>query len=160
MDINPDIIKPVSFDQDLIGRKSINFDVIGEPFAKQRPRAARKGAFITIYTPKETKNYESRVAKAYTRIYNDQQLSGALTVKIEGTFSVPNSATKIKRKEMLEGTYPHIKKPDCDNMGKVCLDALNGIAYPDDAIINELYISKKYGKQAKVNITIIQNQEL
>ena len=60
---------------------------------------------------------------------------------------------------MEEGKIPHTKKPDCDNMGKICLDALNGVAYPDDAQINKLYISKKYGKDAKIRITIKENKK-
>ena len=59
---------------------------------------------------------------------------------------------------MLEGKVPHTKKPDCDNMGKICLDALNEVAYPDDAAINKLWISKEYGDIAKVRITIIENK--
>lgn len=159
MDDKKVITHPVSFDQDLIGKKSINFSVPGEPFAKQRPRAARKGSFITIYTPRETKNYEKKVEIEYNKIYRGQQLPGPLTVKVEGIFSVPSSASKKKQLEMLEGNIPHIKKPDCDNMAKVCLDALNGIAYSDDSIIDNLIISKKYGEKPMVRITIYQNKE-
>ena len=61
---------------------------------------------------------------------------------------------------MLEGKIPHTKKPDCDNMGKICLDALNDVAYPDDANINKLLITKKYGENAKVRITIIENRKI
>ena len=58
---------------------------------------------------------------------------------------------------MLSGEITHTKKPDCDNMAKVCLDALNSVAYPDDAIINKLNISKEYSDNAMVRITIIKN---
>ena len=154
-----EIIKPVSIDEDLIGHKSIYFSVDGDPFAKQRPRAARKGRFITIYTPRETKEYEKKVSDCYKRVYKDQPLlTGALTAKVEAIFAPPKSVSK-KQKELLEsGDVPHLKKPDCDNIGKVCLDALNGIVYEDDAIIDELIIRKRYGKNAKVNITIIEKK--
>jgi len=151
---------PVSFDKDLIGKNSAYFSIYGEPFAKQRPRAARKGPFITIYTPKETKNYEKRVMIAYNRIYRGEQLDGALTVKIEGVFGVPKSASKKVQESMLKNEMPHIKKPDCDNMAKVCLDGLNGVAYPDDAIIDNLIVSKRYGEEPRVDIKIIQNKRL
>lgn len=154
------IIKPVSFDESLIGRKSVYIDVPGEPFAKQRPRAARKGRFITIYTPKETKQYEEKVRKYYNRYYRGTKLEGDLSVDIEGVFSIPKSVSKKKHEEILMGDVPHTKKPDCDNMGKVCLDALNGVAYDDDAQINRLVISKKYGEDSKVRITIKENKLL
>ena len=157
MDYN-NIIVPISFDSSLIGHNFIMIDVPGEPFAKQRPRAAKKGRYITIYTPRETKQYEEKVRKVYNTMYGSYQLEGDLTAEIEGTFSIPNSVSKKKRQEMLEGKVPHTKKPDCDNMGKICLDALNEVAYPDDAAINKLWISKEYGDIAKVRITIIENK--
>ena len=159
MDENKEYFCPLVFNESLKNRKSVNFSVLGEPFAKQRPRAARKGSFITIYTPRETKLYEDKVLKAYNQIYKGVQLLGDLTVNIEGVFSVPKSVSKKVREQMLNGEIPHIKKPDCDNMGKVCLDALNGVAYPDDAIINQLHISKRYGKTARVDITIYENKK-
>ena len=159
MDENKEYFCPLVFNESLKNRNSINFSVLGEPFAKQRPRAARKGSFITIYTPRETKMYEEKVMKAYNQIYRGIQLDGPLTVLIEGVFSVPKSSSKKVRDKMLSGEIPHVKKPDCDNMGKVCLDALNGVAYPDDAIINQLHVSKRYGKTARVDITIYENNE-
>lgn len=151
-----EIIKPVSFDEDIIGRNSIYFSVEGEPFAKQRPRAARKGRFITIYTPKPTKDYEAKVRSSYKEIYqNQRQLTGPLIAKVGAVFAAPKSISK-KKKELLELGQPHIKKPDCDNIGKVCLDALNGIVYEDDAIIDTLIITKRYGKKERVDITIYE----
>ena len=152
------IISPISFDPLLINHRFIMIDVPGDRFGKQRPRAARKGRYITIYTPKETKDYEEKIRKVYNATYKDFQLEGDLTAEIEGIFSIPNSVSKKKREEMLNGNIPHTKKPDCDNMGKSCLDALNEVAYADDAQINKLIISKEYGDTAKVRITIIENK--
>jgi Holliday junction resolvase RusA-like endonuclease len=42
-------------------------------------------------------------------------------------------------------------------MAKICLDALNGVAYTDHAIINRLNISKRYGEEPKVKILIYEN---
>ena len=84
-------------------------------------------------------------------------LEGDITVEVEGFFSVPKSATKSLKKSMLEGNVPHTKKPDCDNMAKICLDALNEVAYHDDASITNLIISKQYSTNAKVRITLIKN---
>lgn len=155
------MINPITFDYSLINHNFIMIDVPGEPFAKQRPRAAKKGRYITIYTPRETKLYEEKVRKVYDTMYNGYpQLEGALTANIEGYFSIPNSVNKKKREQMINGEEPHTKKPDCDNMGKICLDALNGVAYPDDAAINRLNISKEYSETPKVRITIIENRNI
>lgn len=154
------IIQPISFDTSLINHRFITIDVPGEPFAKQRPRAAKKGRYITVYTPRETKLYEEKVRKIYNSMYGSFQLEGALTANIEGHFSVPSSISKKKQQDMLDGKIPHTKKPDCDNMGKVCLDGLNNIAYNDDSSINKLIISKQYSETAKTRITIIENKNI
>lgn len=156
MEIEP--ICPIIFDNTLLGNNFIRFDVPGEPFAKQRPRATRKGRYITVYTPRETKNYEKKVENHYKEIYKDFQLKGSLSAKIEGTFSIPKSVSKKLQREMELGNIHHTKKPDADNMGKICLDGLNGIAYQDDSQIESLLITKKYGKEAKVTITIIEQE--
>lgn len=148
---------PIEFNDALIGKEFTYFNVDGEPFAKQRPRATKKGRFITVYTPRETKLYEAKVLKAYKKIYGDKQLDGCLTVNVDGKFGIPKSVSKVKAEKMLSGEIPHTKKPDCDNMAKICLDALNGYAYPDDAIINRLNVSKEYSDNAMVSITIIKN---
>ena len=44
--MNNEIRKAVHFDESLKNRRSIYFDVPGDPFAKQRPRASRKGRLI------------------------------------------------------------------------------------------------------------------
>lgn len=158
MDEEKIYVSPIVFNESLKNKRSVNFVVPGEPFAKQRPRAARKGTFITIYTPVETRNYEEKVRKEYNTIYKGIQLDGPLTVNIDGIFSIPKHTSRKLRERMLNGEIPHIKKPDCDNMAKICLDALNGIAYPDDAIINQLNVTKKYGREAGIYITIIGNK--
>jgi Holliday junction resolvase RusA-like endonuclease len=150
---------PIIFDENLKGKKSVYVDIPGEPFAKQRPRAARSGAFITIYTPRETKKYEEKVRRYYHQVYNvDNILEGPLAVEVEGIFPIPKSITKTKAEDMLNGKIKHTKKPDCDNMAKVCLDALNGVAYYDDAQIDVLNISKRYGEEPICRITIRENK--
>ena len=42
------------------------------------------------------------------------------------------------------------KKPDCDNIAKIILDSLNGIAYADDKQIISLSVEKYYGDTPKV----------
>ena len=153
-----DTIHPiVEFDCDMIGKESIYFSVPGEPFAKQRPRAARKGRYITIYTPRPTKEYEKKVIQNYRKRYKDQEkLDGNLYVKIHAVFSIPKSTTKKERK-ILETGVPHTKKPDVDNIGKVCLDGMNGVVYEDDGSVYKLLIEKSYGSEARVDITVIKD---
>ena len=109
MDNERHVCCPVEFNKALIGKEFMYFDVEGEPFAKQRPRATRKGRFITVYTPRETKLYEAKVLRAYQKIYKNKQLDGDLTVNIDGKFGIPKSVSKSKAEKMLTGEIPHTK---------------------------------------------------
>lgn len=135
-----------------------NCTVPGKPFAKQRPRASRRGRFTTVYTPKETVNYENLVKYSYYEENGDQKLDGPLKVEIEATFPIPQSVSKKKYQDMITGKEPHIKKPDCDNIAKICLDALNHIAFNDDSQITELVVRKQYGVFPCVRIAIAKQQ--
>lgn len=150
------LITPIHFNPSLIKRskKSISFEVPGKPFAKQRPRSSKRG---TIYTPQETINYENLIKYSYYQAIGELKFDTAIAASIEGIFSPPKSISNKKKQQMLEGKIPHTKKPDCDNMAKSCLDALNGIAYNDDAQINKLTISKRYGENSKLIVKIEEN---
>ena len=57
-----------------------------------------------------------------------------------------------KKVKLLNTGYTH--RPDVDNLTKAVLDALNGLAYKDDAQVCSLNFDKYYGKEAKVIIEI------
>ena len=131
-----------------------NCIIPGKPFAKQRPRAARRGRFTTVYTPKETVNYENLVKYSYYEENGDLKLEGPLIADIVATFPIPQSVSKKKLNDFISGKEHHTKKPDCDNIAKICLDALNHIAFDDDSQITDLHIRKRYGETPNVSITI------
>ena len=79
---------------------------------------------------------------------------GAVEVEIQFTLPVPKSWSKQKHKECLAGNVHHTKRPDIDNMAKSVLDALNGVAYPDDSQVVCLRIRKGYGEKGETTIAI------
>lgn len=116
------------------------FTVFAEPQGKARPRVTSHGA----YTPKKTKDYERLVQLEYKssggKDYGDKQLQ----VEITANFQIPKSKPRKVRVDMLAGRIRPTKKPDCDNIAKAILDALNGIAYHDDSQIVTLAVDKWY----------------
>ena len=84
----------------------------------------------TVYTPGKTKSYERQIAEAY-EAQHGPCFEGAVMVVIEAVFSIPKSWTRAKKAEAMAGKLPP-GKPDIDNILKVVLDGLNGIAYEDD----------------------------
>lgn len=130
-----------------------DFVVEGKPVGKGRPRFKRVGNFVQTYTPANTAEYEKLVRLRF------QNAGGAITdkpVKIEivACFAPPKSARKKDKIEMLANRILPEKKPDCDNIAKIILDALNKIAYIDDSQVIELVVKKRYSAEAKVIVHI------
>lgn len=102
---------------------------------KQRPRFCKRGG---TYTPRETEEYEQRVADAFRAAAGRDwdTYKGAVAVEIATARTLPKS--RPKRVE----TEPDTFKPDADNIAKIVLDGLNGVAYADDAQVTRLTVVK------------------
>lgn len=119
----------------------ICFTVPGDPVGKQRPRVTRYGT----YTPEKTQAYEALVLLRYREAaYRAAPLTGALNVRIQANFGIPSSYTKARKEAILRGEERPTKKPDADNIAKIILDALNGLAWKDDAQVVGLMVQKRY----------------
>lgn len=133
----------------------MKFTIPGEPCGKARPRVVRNGNFSRAYTPEKTVNYETLVKLEYQRQCGDAYISeGGIHMNITARFAIPNSASKRKAQAMLDGAIRPTKKPDCDNIIKIVCDALNGIAYKDDAQIVSVSIEKRYSVMPSVEVTL------
>lgn len=130
----------------------IRFEILGQPIAKARPRVTRTGH---AYTPSKTINYEALVKYTYQSFYGHREpISGHIEAHILAIFPIPKSYSKKKTAELLAGRNNYDKKPDCDNLAKTILDALNGLAYKDDSQVTVLCIAKEYGTQPKVIVEL------
>lgn len=117
----------------------ISFIVYGEPVGKQRPRVVKnRNGKIVAYTPSKTKVYEQTVRAAFLKELekNESEIDLAAAKKLSIYFW-------LKRPKSSKRKYPTVK-PDIDNLIKSVLDALNGIAYRDDAQIIDISASKTY----------------
>ena len=127
------------------------FEIEGTPRGKARPRI---NTFTKrAYTPTKTKIYEDVTKWRFKERYKDfVPLEGALEAEITAIFEVPKSYSKKKKAELLGTEYTH--RPDVDNISKIILDSLNGLAYKDDSQISKLIVTKEYGEQAKVIVIL------
>lgn len=130
---------------------SIQFTVPGVPVGKGRPRVTRYGT----YTPEKTRAYEEKVRLCWQTQSGKSFPAGIpLLAHITAWFPVPKSVTKRRAAE-LDGAY-HVKRPDCDNIAKAILDALNQYAYPDDSAV-QITVEKRYTTAApRVDVTILE----
>lgn len=76
--------------------------------------------------------------------YPDVILSGELRVIIEAYFKIPKNTKKSDKLKMATNEIRPTKKPDSDNIAKIILDALNGVAYQDDKQVVSLQVEKYY----------------
>lgn len=146
---------------------SIKLVISGEPKGKQRPRTTLRKGFVKTYTPEDTLNYESRVIMEYRQHYGGLffEPHQEIWATITAYYAIPKQHYKFYKKEqetrltkqgqeMLNGEINPTKKPDCDNIAKICLDALNGVAYPDDSQVTGLLVIKKYAEEPRVEIIL------
>lgn len=130
----------------------LQIKVPGEPVGKGRPRFVR--ATGRTYTPEKTERYENLVKLAFIKEYPDViPLEGPLAVTMIANFSIPKSWSKKKQAIAAAGVLRPTKKPDTDNIAKI-KDALNGIAWIDDAQVVEESISKNYTEVPSLTIII------
>jgi Holliday junction resolvase RusA-like endonuclease len=137
----------------------IAFTVLGPPRGKQRPKFSTLGGHVTARNPKETVMYENLVRVSYQQVHQQRQLGGAISAEIKAYFPIPQSTSKKVRLKMLSGEELHTKKIDCDNLAKIVLDSLNGLAYHDDSQISKLTVEKMYGEEPRVEITLTELRE-
>jgi len=133
----------------------INLDPVG----KGRPRAVRRGNFVSVYTPKKTKDFELAIADAVSLVFaGTDVLECALRVCVYAVFRRPKS---MSRKKDIDGRPHKTTKPDADNILKAVLDGvvLSG-AITDDAIVADARCVKKYNAKGCAGLVGIEIERL
>lgn len=113
--------------------------VEGKIKGKARPRVFDGHAV----TPQDTVNYENWVRVCYKQQSN-KKLEGPINALIIVYHKIPKSYSKTKRLDCILGILRPTKRPDIDNIAKIILDSLNGIAYGDDSQVVGLTVMKKW----------------
>ncbi len=140
---------------------SVKFEVLGTPVGKSRPKFSTVNGHAVAYTPAKTANYETLVRLSYQQKYAGCifEKNVPLMADITALFPIPKSASKKLQEKMLSGAVRPTKKPDCDNIIKAVLDALNGVAYYDDSQVVKICIRKRYDTNPRTIIEIIELKE-
>lgn len=106
---------------------SFSFTVPGEPASKARPRFDGRGLKSRTYTPAKTKAAEEAVAWRFKAAGGRFNPDGEATYAVDMTFY---NGTRQRR--------------DVDNMIKLVLDGLNGVAWVDDTQVMEVSARKRF----------------
>ena len=130
---------------------TVTFEVWGKVRGKGRPRFTRGGH---AYTPKATRDYEAAIREAYMNASRKprEPFSGPIGVSIMTYRQLPKSTPKSVFSE------PDTHKPDIDNVAKIVLDALNGVAWEDDAKVVSLTVSKLKRTRSPERLSVSINE--
>jgi len=131
------------------------FQVEGTPVPKGRPRFARRGKFVSTYSPKTTVDYESKVSDAAKLAMGSQKpLEGPIVACIYITLPIPASYSKKRLQACLSGEERPIKRSDIDNFCKAIFDGMNGIVFEDDSQVVSLHATKVWGTVGLVEVMV------
>lgn len=134
------------------------FSVLGQPQGKERARTVRlKNGISHTYTPDKTVLYENLIRTEYRRQCGTAKFPDdvMLDMRIIAYYTIPTSASKKRKQLMEEGGIRPTKKPDMDNIVKAVSDALNQVAFRDDAQVVDCQVRKFYSTQPRIEVTIL-----
>ena len=136
----------------------VKFTVLGEPMVKKRPRASMRNGHAVVYTPKDTVNYENLVRYTYQSDVG-KKLDGAIEMSVKAYFPIPKSISKKKHEILSSETEPCLVHKDIDNVCKLLMDSINGIAFDDDKQIYKLTGEKYYSDTPRVEIELREKDD-
>lgn len=133
----------------------VMFQVEGTPIGKGRPKFARRGNFVSTYTPTKTRDYEELIRDAAKiAMGSTEPIETPVVACIYIIVPIPASYSKKRSAACLDGSERPCKKPDIDNIIKAYLDAMNGIVYKDDTQVVSLHATKVYGTVGMVEVMV------
>lgn len=137
------------------------FSVPGEVVGQGRPRATTVGGHVRMYDPEKSRDYKSKVALFAQAQMKEQGLTGlqvpserGFRVSISADAPVPKSFSKKKQMDAVCLRIRPTKRPDCDNVIKAVLDALNGVFWEDDRLVTTIFMTKYYSPEPELKVSI------
>lgn len=136
----------------------IKLIIPGKVVPKQSAKFTQIAGFIKAYQPSRVKDYANFIKLCFMDKYKDHNpnvFKGKMLEMYVTEFRiVPKSKNKTFKQRALAGEIRPITKPDTDNITKQVKDALNMIAYPDDAQIVKDVTEKFYSDIPRIEILI------
>jgi len=129
----------------------VSFTVYVAPVAKARPRVSMRHGRAFAYTPKKSADYERLIAKQCPMA----PIEGPLALNLQFGIPIPASWSKRKKADALSGVIRPTSRPDIDNYVKAVMDAVNGLAYHDDAQVVSLFAKLIYSETPHVRFEAV-----
>lgn len=126
-------------------RMTYRVHIPAKPVAKGRARVPKGGG--VPYTPKQTVVAEAWVRMCCTQQVGTPRVPGPVAVRVAFVVAIPKGKPRAWREAAAAGRILPTSKPDWDNLAKLVSDALNGLAWADDAEVARAEVVKVYGAE-------------
>jgi Holliday junction resolvase RusA-like endonuclease len=134
--------------------------LLGDPAHKARHRSRiaytkDRKPFIHNYPDPDTEAAEKVIKQAAALQMRGRQPSGEpLCVLVVVDVRVPKSWPQRDQAAALDGRIVPTSRPDWDNFGKLCSDALNEIVWRDDAQVVDARVVKRYSARPALTVEV------
>jgi Holliday junction resolvase RusA-like endonuclease len=134
---------------------SVSFFVPSEPQGKKSPVAVSIGGAARVLKAAKTRAYEKMVALvAHEAMAGRTPIDAPVSLHMQVLMGVPLSWSKKKQERAFQGLLMPTRKPDLSNCIKACEDGMTGIVWRDDALVVDLWVSKRYGVRPGVRVNV------
>lgn len=130
---------------------AITFSVPGDPVPQPRPRITVRGRHGHAYVPSDHPIHAYRQAVALAaRAAGLREATAPVSVIVDAVFARPKSHLT---KSGVKASAPVLPRPDVDNIGKACLDALQDVM-GDDTNVSRLIVEKSWGSEGRTTVRV------
>lgn len=118
-------------------------------------RAGHDGRSGRFFTRERLRFFKDEVIiRARAALRGAAPIAGAVVLEVRTFVAVPESWPLRRREAALAGEVVPTARPDVDNYSKGVQDALNRVAYRDDAVVVDLISRKRYAAEPRVEIIV------
>lgn len=129
---------------------TVRFAISGNVVPWARAGRGRSGH---SFTPAKQRNYMNVIKDACDQAMEGRPpMEGPLAMDVVAVYPWPKSTPK-KRREAPDGAWKYTK-PDADNIIKIVKDAIEGIAYVNDAQVSAEQARKLLGEKPRLIVSI------
>lgn len=135
----------------------MKFSVPGRPERWRRPAEdTRPGKRAHRFVDKKTAAARKRILDEAKLHWTAEPWIGPVVIGVTAVFAIPASWPKYLRERALAGKVLHIADPDYDQIVKLVMDALKGLAYVDDNQVAGILprSAKRYGDPERTDIEL------
>lgn len=131
----------------------------GNPTPQARCRTFYRSNKVCTYDPQSQLKMQLK-QQVREQLHEFYQMPNYPKITFWFLMPIPKSMHRIERELANTGMLKHVKKPDIDNLVKLYLDVLTGIAYHDDNCVALGRCTKLYSQIPRTIIFIEETEKL